>query len=183
MSYRKNLGRVKGEKGKVYIPQTVERNSRKYITWTLTEEENEQPEDIDITPKAYLPTVDNNGNISFVLTTTLPASIPNVNIKGPKGDTGEVETVLVDSLPPKNQAHEGLIYIHNGIATVFDAQTYEYYDLDNLVKFDNYYTKTETNERFYTKTDVNNLLGNIAQCQEAIIYTLDKGSVNIPNGD
>ena len=82
-----------------------------------------------------------------------------------------------------NLASESNIYIHDGIATVYDAQTNEFYDLDNLVKFDNYYTKTESNERFYTKTEVNNMFGNITQAQEAIIYTLDKGSVNIPNGD
>lgn len=183
MSYRKNLGKVIGKEGKVYIPQIVERDNKKYITWVLTDEQGAQPNDIDITPKAYLPSIDNNGNLSFVLTSTLPASIPGKNIRGPKGYPGEVDTTLVESLPPKSSASEGIIYIHDGIATVYDAQTNEFYDLDNLVKFDNYYTKIESNERFYTKTEVNNMFGNITQAQEAIIYTLDKGSVNIPNGD
>ena len=37
---------------------------------------------------------------------------------------------------------------------------------------------------YYSKTDVDNLLGNIMQCQEAIIYLLDKDSIiNIPSDD
>lgn len=183
MSYRENLGRVVGKEGKVYIPQIEERGNRRYITWVLADENGEQPTDIDITPQAYIPTVDNEGNISFALSTTLPASIPNVNIKGPQGEPGEVDTVLVDSLPAKADAVEGVIYIHSGIATVYDAQSDEFYDLDDLLKFDNYFTKNEMNDNFYTKTQINSMLGNIAQAQEAIIYTLDKGSINIQNGD
>ena len=67
---------------------------------------------------------------------------------------------------------------------VFDIDTNDFYDLDNLVKFQNYWTKTEIQDKYYSKTDVDNLLGNIMQCQEALIYLLDKDSItNIPSDD
>ena len=185
MSYRENLGRVKGDKGKVYIPDIVTRDNKKYITWTLQEESNSVPQDMDITPKVYLPSVDSNGNISFVLTESTLDSIGAVNIKGPQGPAGAVDTNVVTNLPAKSNAQEGIIYIHDdGIATVFDTDTNDFYDLDNLVKFQNYWTKTEIQDKYYSKTDVDNLLGNIMQCQESLIYLLDKDSIiNIPSDD
>lgn len=179
MSYRKNLGKVIGKEGKVYIPEITERSGRRFITWQLADKAGAQPSDIDITPQAYLPSIDNNGNISFVLTTALPSSIPSKNIKGPKGDPGEVDTTLVAELPAKTEAVEGVIYIHNGIATVFDEQTNSFYDLDNLVKFDNYFTKDETDERFYTKSEIDAMLGNITQAQQAIVHTLFGDDVSL----
>ena len=65
MSYRKNLGQVKGDKGKVYIPSIIEENNKKYITWQLEEESAIAPDNIDITPKVYLPSLDDNGNLYF----------------------------------------------------------------------------------------------------------------------
>lgn len=194
MSYTESLGRVKGDKGKVYVPKMKVVNNRKYITWELKEEsENEHPADIDITPQVYLPSVNTNGEISFFLTyaDTADLSIGAVNIKGEKGDPGAVETVVVDVLPKLEEARayaiahngDGPIYIHDGIATVYDYEKNEFYDLDNLLKFDDYYTKDESGRNFYTKTEIDNMLGNIVSCQEAIIYTLDTGSVNIPHGD
>ena len=182
MSYREQLGCVRGEKGKVYIPSIVTRNNKTYITWSLHDESASAPADIDITPQIYLLSVDDNGNISFTLTESTPASIANKNIKGPKGDPGEVDTAIVNTLPDKTDAVEGVIYIHDGIATVYDKQTNDFYDLDDILKFDNYYTKTESKEEFYTKTQIDNMLGNIVQCQQAIIYTLDKNSINISSG-
>lgn len=185
MSYRENLGKVIGKEGKVYIPKTIERDGKKYITWELKDKEGAQPDDIDITPKAYRPSISSGGEISFILTTDLPDALSsNINIKGPKGDAGEVNTTVVDSLPSKASAKEGIIYIHDGgIATVFDEDRDEFYDLDNLVKFDDYYTKDEVQDEFYTKSQVDAMLGSIIQAQEAIIYTLDKDSVNISSGD
>lgn len=185
MSYRENLGRVKGDKGKVYIPSIVTRNNKKYITWTLQEENNSVPQDIDITPKVYLPSVDSNGNISFVLTESTLNSIGAVNIKGPQGPAGAVDTNVVTNLPAKSDAQEGIIYIHDdGIATVFDVDTNDFYDLDNLVKFNDYCTKEQIKDYVYNRTDIDNMLGNIMQCQEALIHLLDKNSIiNIPSDD
>ena len=185
MSYRENLGRVKGDKGKVYIPSIVIRNNKKYITWTLQEENNSVPQDIDITPKVYLPSVDSNGNISFVLTESTPDSIAAVNITGPQGPAGAVNTNVVANLPAKSEAQEGIIYIHDdGVATVFDTEENDFFDLDNLVKFQDYWTKTEIEQKYYNKTDIDNKLGNIMQCQDALIHLLDKDSIiNIPSDD
>lgn len=191
MSYRENLGKVKGDKGKVYIPSIVTRDNKKYITWTLQEENNSVPQDIDITPKVYLPSVDSNGNISFVLTENTPDSISTndegepINIIGPQGPAGAVNTNVVANLPDKANAQEGIIYIHDdGVATVFDTKENNFFDLDNLVKFNDYWTKTEIEQKYYNKTNIDNKLGNIMQCQDALINLLDKDSIiNIPSDD
>lgn len=183
MAYRESLGRVKGDTGQIYIPSIKEENNNRYIEWTLADEPPADVNRIDITPKVYLPSIDENGNISFILTNVMPASINSVNIKGDKGDPGEVNTTVVSTLPAKADAQEGIVYIHDGDAFVFDKEENEFYLLDNLANFDNYYTKDESDETFYSKTQIDNMFGNIAACQEAIIYTLDKNSVNIPSGD
>ena len=197
MSYRENLGRVKVDKGKIYVPHFVERNGRRYITWgEPIDEPIDIPADIDITPKIYIPTLNDNGDIYFTLTdaiisednpNAIPLSTSIKNIKGPQGAPGAVNTVWVNpDIDYQNMSQykkEGQIYIQNGIASVYDAETNKFYDLDDLTKFNDYYTKTETHTYFYDKTAVDNKLGNIEQCQEAILYTLDKGSVNIPSGD
>ena len=197
MSYRENLGRVKGDKGKVYVPHFVERNGRKYITWgEPIDEPSDIPSDIDITPKIYVPTLNDNGDIYFTLTDAIisennsdgiPLNTGTKNIKGPQGAPGAVNTVWVNpDIDYQNMSEykkEGQIYIQNGIASVYDLETDDFYDLDDLTKFNDYYTKSETHTTFYDKTTIDNKLGNIEQCQEAILYTLDKGSVNIPNGD
>lgn len=184
MSYKQRLGKVKGDKGKVYLPSIKTIGNKRYITWTLQEESASVPNDIDITPKVYLPSIDSNGNVSFTLADNTNATIPTVNIKGPQGPPGAVNTNVCTDLPPKSQAKEGVIYIHDGgIATVYDVETGEFYDLDNLIKFNDYYTKSESNERFYTKTEIENMFGSIVACQNAVIHTLDKNSINIPSGD
>lgn len=185
MSYEKNLGRVKGDTGKVYAPQAVTRNNKRYITWTL-QDEGAPPEDINITPQVYMPSIDDNGNISFILTENTTNSIPPKNIKGAQGPAGAVDTVVcTNGLPPKEQANEGIIYIHDdGIATVFDKDTNDFYDLDNLLKFNNYLTTAEIQDNYYNKTQIDNMFGNVIACQQAIITLLDKDSIiNIPSDD
>lgn len=188
MSYRENLGQVKGDKGRIYIPTVVTRNNKKYITWVLSEEGATAPADIDITPKVYLPSI-SNGFLTFTLSENTPTTIGGANnsnykVKGDKGDPGEVDTAVVTDLPAKANAKEGVLYIHDGgIATVYDLQTNDFYDLDNLLKFEDYYTKSETysNSQVYTKTEIDTLLGDIEACKNQILYTLDKGSIT--NGD
>lgn len=188
MSYREKLGQVKGDKGRIYVPTVVTRNNKKYITWVLNEEGADAPDDIDITPQVYVPSV-SNGFLSFTLSESTPASIggadnSNYRVKGDKGDPGEVDTAVVTDLPAKENAKEGIVYIHDGgVATVYDLQTNDFYPLDNLVKFDDYYTKSETYSKseVYTKTDIDRMLGDIEECKKQILYTLDKGSIT--NGD
>ena len=188
MSYREKLGQVKGDKGRIYVPTVVTRNNKKYITWVLNEEGVDTPVDIDITPQVYVPSVQ-NGFLSFTLSESTIASIggsDNINykVKGEKGDSGEVDTAVVTDLPAKENAREGVIYIHDGgIATVYDSTEKQFYDLDNLFKFNDYYTKSETYSKseVYTKTDIDRMLGDIEECKKQILYTLDKGSIT--NGD
>ena len=187
MTYRQNLGKVKGDRGKVYTPKPVTRDNKRYITWTLQEENDSIPEDIDITPKVYIPQVDDEGNISFLLATEASDSIPPKNIRGIQGPAGAVNTNIVTSLPPKSEAKEGVIYIdinNDGIASVFDEETNDFYPLDNLLKFNNYLTTFEIQEQYYNKHEINDMFGDIMTCQENLITLLDKDSIiNIPSDD
>lgn len=189
MTYRQNLGRVKGDKGKVYVPETVTRDNKRYITWTLKEENDSIPEDIEITPKVYIPRVDDEGNISFLLSTETSDSIEPKNIRGEQGPAGAVNTNVVTDLPPKSQAKEGIIYIqvndrNDIIATVFDETKNEFYQLDNLFEFNNYLTTSEIQKQYYNKYEVNDMFGDIMACQDALITLLDKDSIiNIPSDD
>ena len=191
MSYRQQLGKVKGDAGKIYVPSMVTRNNKKYITWTLQDEGGNIPQDIDITPKFYLPNVDDNGYITFTLVESGATALYNTeatkkSIKGAQGPAGAVNTVVRDNgLPPKSEAKEGIIYIHdNGIATVYDEETDNFYDLDDLLKFNNYSTTVEIQENYYNKNQIDNMFGNIIACQQALITLLDKDSIiDIPSDD
>ena len=156
------------------------------IEWELREETAAAPDPIDITPPVYVPTINQaTGIITFSLTNATSTLINDgIDIRGPQGLPGEVNTEVVTPLPDINDAKEGVIYIHdNGIATVYDAEKKQYYDLDNLAKFSAYLTETETREEFYTKSEINAFLGDIAKSQREILLTLDKGSIDIPNGE
>ena len=108
MSYRENLGQVKGDKGRIYIITVVTRNNKKYIIWILSEEGASVPADIDITPKVYLPSV-SNGFLTFTISENTPTTIggssnSNYKVKGDKGYQGEIDTEEIKDLPTKAKA-------------------------------------------------------------------------------
>ena len=261
MSYHQNLGRVKGDKGKVYVPKkvpSVDANgvNKMTIEWELKEETAAAPEPIDITPPVYVPTVDERtGIITFSLMNATSTLINGVNIKGPRGIPGEVNTLVLTEEPSVTdnwlyidkvkhilnieengnltitvnnikytikrndeenrdkfltinnveyrfndnytitvgdvtyryvpKAREGVIYIlPDSVAEVYDELTQKFYKLDNLVKFSDYCTKDQIREKIYTKKEIHDyFLGDVAQAQREILLTLDKGSVDIPNGE
>lgn len=190
MSYIENLGRVKGDKGKVYVPSVKVENGKRYITWgEPVDAPTAPPGDIDITPKIYTPQLDREGNISFYLSTVniddnaniMPLSINLGKIKGdpgPRGEPGAIDIVIVPSgIDYENMQEykeEGKIYIQDDIAKVYDSDEGKFCEINSLAKFNNYYTKDYINEHFYDKKTIESKIGNIALCQEAILETLDK---------
>ena len=59
MSYRRNLGKVKGEPGQVVQPKIETENGTKKIKWEIKEQsELVVPPEIDITPTFYKPIID-----------------------------------------------------------------------------------------------------------------------------
>lgn len=194
MSYRKNLGRVKGEPGQIYQPvvYTDTNNKKRKIKWELKEQsEATTPEEIDITPTFYKPiltTDTNTGNVTIsfesVTSTDNPLTITGTNIKGPKGDDGVFDTVVcVSGFPTVNEAEEGKIYIYQGSAKAYDATTNQLYFVEDLGKFNSYQTIAAATQM---KTDIENAfnlkIGNVEDCQKAIMQKLGQ-SVNIPDGD
>ena len=69
-------------------------------------------------------------------------------------------------------------------ATINDEETDNFYDLDDLLKFNNYSTTVEIQENYYNKNQIDNMFGNIIACQQALITLLDKDSIiDIPSDD
>lgn len=197
MTYTENLGTVKGDKGKVYIPRVeIDSNGYTWIKWDLVDNPNSDPAPIDISTYAYIPNISANGDITFtkqVVNETNKDFLINTtearNIIGPRGYNGAIQIQPVpDNLTVEQfqsldeYKTQGTIYMHRGGAYMY-AEDGEYYYLDNLMYFEtNFYEKPFVEDNYYNKTNIDDKLGNIAACQTEIINTLDKG-INIPDGE
>lgn len=191
MSYKKNLGRVRGEEGVTYTPQiTIETDSngiqKQYISW-IASDGSEVPASLqkrEFASKVYKPTVI-DGEISFQLSDATELNISPVNIRGPQGVAGHIEVEVVSTLPTIGE--EGTIYIYGGDAYVWGekhtGQTVEtgWYQIENALDFTNYYTKQETynKDEVYDKNSIDNFIGTVREQQNAIAAIIDTGPIDI----
>lgn len=192
MAYKKDLGRVRGDRGITYTPQiTIEQDSngisKQYISW-VSDDGSPTPPSLakrEFTSKVYRPSIDGQGNISFQLVDASTLNIAPVNIKGPQGIPGHIEVEVVDALPSIGE--EGTIYIYGENAYVWgekhNGQTVEtdWYQIENALDFSNYYTKQETynKDEVYDKNSIDNFMGTIRDQQSAIAAMIDNGPINI----
>lgn len=191
MSYRRNLGKVKGEPGQVVQPKIETENGTKKIKWEIKEQsELVVPPEIDITPTFYKPIIDiDEANdkvfISFEsVTSTDCPSVEPVNIKGEKGEDGTFDTVVCpNGFPTIDEAEEGKIYIYQGEAKAYDADSNKLYFIEDLGKFNAYLTIRDADSREEDLiANFNAKIGQVADCQRAIMQKLGV-TMNIPNGD
>lgn len=203
MSYKEDLGRVKGNKGATLVPIITYTATGIKINWTTSDSEYDGPfpEEVVLEPAYYIPKYNaETGLLEWVNSHEgMPGyeSMPEIEpmqIKGDTGATGASEVdirVIVDrggyTTPTDiinyytgNNPSEGIIYVIGEEAFVYDNETGLYYTIEKLVDLSNYYTKSETHERFFTKQEVYDWLANINEIQEAIINLLDNGVINIP---
>lgn len=193
MSYDKNLGRVKGDTGTTYIPIiTIDPNTLKQYIEFQSSDGTPVPESLqkrEFTSRIYYPSLDNEGNLSFTLQTNADSSVVVGNVKGEKGDsTIHIESCRYDELPtpPLTDIQKGTIYVITDTDdTYLDAVIYseskgDYVYLENKIRFDNYYTKSETYNKteLYNKDEIAGQLGTIAEQQNAIVHILgDAGAI------
>lgn len=187
MSYEKNLGRVKGEQGVAFYPTATVEEDKVIITWHCTENryEGTLPEDISIIPIVYYPTYNQETGI-LSWTKHTDQGLPDaMYIKGDKGDPGSVQldVEFVDELPNTSQGQEGIIYFvkRKGEEEKYDTYVYESDKKDFIhlglssLDLSNYYTKDEIDSMFndvYSKTAIDELIGNIVELQNDIISIL-----------
>ena len=192
MSYRRNLGKVKGEPGQVVQPKIETENGTKKIKWEIKEQsELVVPPEIDITPTFYKPIIDideENGKVFISFESVTSANPPHIdtkiNIKGDKGDEGTFDTVVCpNGFPTIDEAEEGRIYIYQGEAKAYDAKSNKLYFIEDLGKFNAYLTIRDADSREEDLiANFNAKIGQVADCQRAIMQKLGV-TMNIPNGD
>lgn len=192
MTYKKDLGRVRGEKGVTYTPKiTIEKDAnnidKQYISWESSDGSDIPPSlaKKEFASKVYKPSIDSNGNISFQLIDANELNLNLGNIKGPQGIPGHIEVEVVTALPARGE--EGTIYVYGENAYVWgekhNGQTVEtgWYQIENALDFSNYYTKQETYNKneVYDKNSIDNFIGTVKDQQNAIAAIIDNGPINI----
>lgn len=202
MSYKQNLGRVKGESGTSYVPRIVEgiTNNIPYVKveWEAHNDTN-PPNTIegDLFPLVYIPVIDENtGDMRFTLSrpTSYSFTLPKAAFQGATGEDGHLATHIVsdfESLPTGDQIDTDAIYVAgDGNCYIWDSTNtpHDWITIENLIKFEDYYTKNQVYKK-YDATDVNNSTYNagaidnkIGDAQAAIQQInniLNNGSINI----
>lgn len=201
MSYNTDLGRVKGDKGTTYIPKITLENGKQYISY---ESDDGTPipsalQKKEFTSFIYKPSLDENGNLSFVLSSDLTAILNLGNIKGPVGES-TIGIRVVDAEPEYNNLSDAeKTLITNGNSHIYVIDTDEAYlgagvfkkdgsfkYLESKLRFDNYYLKTETYHKddVYNKQEIATQLGSIIEQQNAITAMLgDTDAIIIPDDE
>ena len=103
----------------------------------------------------YFPSVDENSNLSWVASEEGMPIPSTVNIKGPKGDKGDIGVYIGEAEPSDNSI---LVWLNTDADAAQGLATEEYVDnaIANLdipeaeVDLSEYYTRTETDEYFAT---------------------------------
>lgn len=123
MTYTKNLGRVKGEKGDIYYPNLSYEGGNFKFTWTK-EEDALMPEEgyTNLRIPIFIPNYDSNsGDLKFIpnipvlnengeiISTDAIESPYQWNIRGPKGDTARFDIKYTN-----RTYNELLSYLHQG---------------------------------------------------------------------
>ena len=186
MAYQKDLGRVKGDKGNVYVPNLTIENGYLVLTWTETIDNNRADEYISrVKLPVYYPTKSGD-QLVFVSNSSDVVVGQDLNltfdVKGDKGDPGEMKlrTENVSSLEsllstPENiredtlyiTANDGYVYFIN-IEGEGANTTYTPVKLEG-VNLDNYYTKLET----YNRTEIDNMFYDTATYMALMFQLLD----------
>lgn len=167
MSYVKDLGRVKGDKGIGFKPKKKsETATTATITWIPTEDNytGPVPEDIIIQKSLIVPVVENN-TLSWHQANNNPEAVelfqnivlPNpTNIKGDKGDTGDtrINILIYENLDDITVDDTSTLYYigndNDGYAVyAYDPNYANKYRKIGLSSIDlsNYYTKSETDQK------------------------------------
>lgn len=201
MSFKTNLGRVRGEKGVSYVPKIVPQTEngviKKYVIEWTSSDGSEIPETLQNTEFAvpvYVPYVNEDGFVQFTLQTNSAYSFTSdTSIKGEKGDDGHIKTQVVNELPTGSDIDVDTIYAMGDNAYIWNQSITDYNNsngwihLEDMIKFANYYQKQETYGKYdatklddttYSAQNINDKLGETATALNLIQSILDSGSIN-----
>lgn len=188
MSYIKDLGRVKGDKGIGFKPQKKDETATTAtITWIPTEVDyiGPIPEDIIIQKSLIVPVVQNNmlswhqaNQNSEAVELFKDIVLPDpVNIKGPKGDTGDtrINILVYESLEDIEVDDTSTLYYIGNDETGYAVYTYDptynkKYRKIGLSSIDlsNYYTISQVDQILEEYATINYVDGKIAQAKDLI---------------
>lgn len=186
MTWAKNLGNVKGDKGDIYVPKVINNANTGYTTiqWTkkaydATIDEEMQQVHIPV----YVPNYDpDTGNLTFVLNTEGTFTDISSNVYHIKGETGATGTSTfaiqpftgdINNIPTANR-NPNAFYVEstsNDVTPkvyIYDQANDKFVNLEGFA-FENYYLKTET----YSANEVDSMFTNITTQQKLIQQLLD----------
>ena len=177
MTWAKDLGNVKGDKGDIYVPKVINNSNTGYTTiqWTkraydATVDEEMQQVHIPV----YVPNYDPNTDGTF---TDISSNV--YHIKGETGAAGTSTFAIqpftgdINNTPTANR-NPNAFYIEstsNGVTPkvyIYDQANDRFVNLEGLA-FDNYYLKTET----YSASEIDSMFTNITTQQKLIQQLLD----------
>ena len=186
MAYQKDLGRVKGDQGNVFIPNMEIVNGKMVFSWTEQSAElHTAPPNKEITLPVYYPTINDQNQLVFVCNSEdiNPPANANLtfNVIGPKGDDGEMKlrtqtvTDLETLLSNPSSIREDTLYITSdnyvyfiNIEEINGENTYTPVKLEGI-SLDNYYTKQEV----YNKTEIDDMFYESATYMALMFQLLD----------
>lgn len=191
MAYQKDLGRVKGDQGNVFIPNMEIVNGKMVFSWIEQSAElHTAPPNKEITLPVYYPTINDQNQLVFVCNSEDINPPTNANLTfdviGPKGDDGEMKlrtqtvTDLETLLSNPSSIREDTLYITSdnyvyfiNIEEVNGENTYTPVKLEGI-SLDNYYTKQEV----YNKTEIDDMFYESATYMALMFQLLDVSEPN-----
>lgn len=102
----------------------------------------------------YTPSVDNAGNLSWTPSDPSLPPVQTVNIRGPKGETGSVKFIYVNTLPITDIQNDAF-YITPAATPTANKRYDEYYYMNN-----NWEKMGEDLSGYYNKTQIDGLFNN-----------------------
>jgi len=186
MTWAKDLGNVKGDKGDVYVPKVINNENTGYtaIEWTKKAYDGTVDEEIQqVHIPVYVPNYDpDTGNLNFILNTEgtfEDISSTVYHIKGETGATG-TSTFAIQSFvgeinnTPATNRNPNAFYIEDvsGDAIpkvyIYDQENDRFINLEGL-GFQNYRLVSDS----YSAAEIDTMFSNVSEQQKIIQKLLD----------
>lgn len=181
MAWTKNLGKIKGEDGDVYLPEVKIQDGKLHFGWekkTAEEAMNIINNGTDLTIPVYVPSYDSEtGNVTFSLSQTVKDA-SNVELLDKtfhiKGDTGETISVFDIRNFTENNVNDiqnpepGVIYVKGKKAWIYNRDEEDFFMIEGL-DLSNYYTINET----YSKNEINSMFNEVSSQMELAYRLLE----------
>ena len=186
MTWAKDLGNVKGDKGDIYVPKVINNANTGYTTiqWTKKAYDGTVDEEMQqVHIPVYVPNYDPaTGNLVFELNTTGTFKDISSNVYHIRGETGATGTSTfaiehftgdINNIPAANR-NPNAFYVEStsdGVTPevyIYDQNRDIFVNLEGFT-FDKYYLKTET----YSATEIDSMFTNITTQQKIIQQLLD----------